>query len=634
VRNFLAGRHVGATQDGELLEQVLLCVFARLVLADEGAHGPFDARLVRSEYLRALKRIRQEFGADFLPYALSLDAESLSYVDNNLALLDFENTPGDLVGDAYQCFVGADARGQDGQFFTPVVAVSALVAMVDPEPGEKIIDPACGAGGFLFATARHLCKKGVPARSIAHHVFGVDKDARLARIANVRLGLLTRQPSRIAVGDSLAWLSVERGSFVETHQGGDFDVVLTNPPFGARIVAASDGVRQKFVLARRWVARRGGALVPSGQLDGGTPPQVLFVERCVELVRPGGRIGMVVPESLVSGRNYRHVMHYILARTEVEAVVGMPEALFKTSGKGGTHTKTVLLVMRRRDDRRPYRPRPVFMAEATWCGHDSRGRSVPRDDMPTILQNYAVWRTRRQALTPSEFGFAVDTRRLRDDILAPRAYGLDLEASLGELDSTHHLLLISDLVSEGVLSICSGDEVGKLAYGTGPLPFIRTSDLANWELKADPKHGVSRELYEGLRLKQDVQPLDILMVRDGTYLIGTCAIITKLDTEIVFQSHLYKIRVNQSHMLDPFLLLAVLSSPVVQRQIRAYTQTQDIINSLGNRIHSIVLPVPRDEARRREISQMVESVISDRAHARLLAREAIGLVGRTTEGAG
>ncbi len=110
-----------------------------------------------------------------------------------------------------------------------------------------------------------------------------------------------------------------------------------------------------------------------------------------------------------------------------------------------------------------------------------------------------------------------------------------------------------------VLSISTGDEIGKLAYGTGTIPFIRTSDISNWELKADPKHGVSREIYESLRDKQDVQAGDILMVKDGTYLIGTCAIVSEADREMLCQSHLYKIRVNKnSYGLNPYLLSSIV----------------------------------------------------------------------------
>src|SRR5690606_22150663 len=102
---------------------------------------------------------------------------------------------------------------------------------------------------------------------------------------------------------------------------------------------------------------------------------------------------------------------------------------------------------------------------------------------------------------------------------------------------THDLLRSGDLIEQGVLHIETGIEVGKMAYGTGNIPFIRTSDISNWELKADPKHGVSQEIYDSLREqyrdKFDVRAGDIFMVRDGTYLVGTSAVVSDLDTKIL-----------------------------------------------------------------------------------------------------
>ena len=192
------------------------------------------------------------------------------------------------------------------------------------------------------------------------------------------------------------------------------------------------------------------------------------------------------------------------------------------------------------------------------------------------------------------------------------------------LSSTHNLLRFGALVEEDCLRVSTGDEVGKLAYGIGDVPFIRTSDLSNWELKIDTKHRVDQEVYDSLKDKQDVRVDDILMVKDGTYLIGTCGIVTDYDTEIVYQSHLYKIRVRENpYGLNPFLLLAVLSSKVVQRQIRAKQFSQDIIDSLGERIHELVLPIPKPEENRREITEIVRQVTRDRVKARELARRAV-----------
>lgn len=625
IRNYLAGSHIGATRDSTLLEQVLLCLFAKLRLAQAGhGSGTQNGKNVRRDYGLALRDLRGVLPSDALPHgSLVLDTAALEYVDRWLSLLDLTGSGSDLVGDAYQCFLGSEIRGQDGQFFTPLSAIKILLACIDPQPGERVIDPAAGAGGFLFAAAQSLLGKGLRPAEIARSLYGVEKDKYLARLARMRLSLLTLHPTNLVVGDSLAWSSAEP-SFMSRLKPGFFDVVLTNPPFGAKIVAASDSLRSHFTLAYRWVAQQPtDSLVRTHELMRSTPPQVLFLEQCLSLVKPAGRIGVVLPESILSGKNYRHVVQFIRESAVVEAVIGMPDALFKTSGKGGTHTKTALLCLTKLPTGAAQKKFSVFMAEATWCGHDSRARRIPRDDGPAIIANWRLWRTEPRSFPSSLLGYIINSADLKAGILAPRAYDPQLPELIRSLEDSHFLLGFRDLAQKGILSVTTGDEVGKLVYGTGDIPFVRTSDLSNWEIKTDPKHGVSRAVYDALKTKQDVQAGDILMVRDGTYLIGTCAIVTKYDTEIVLQSHIYKIRVNSNELFDPFLLLAILSSPSVQRQIRAQSQTQDIINSLGNRINDLILPVPRDESARQDFSQRVQRVIQDRIEAREIAREII-----------
>lgn len=630
IRNYLAGRHVGATRDSTLLDQVLLCLFAKLHVArqSDGKPSGVSGNNLGRTYNAALRELRELLGQASLPRVpLSLDETSLEYVDRTLSLLNLSTTAGDLVGDAYQCFRGSDTRGQDGQFFTPLPAIRLLISLVGPKPGETVIDPACGAGGFLFGTACALLSQGAHPKDIERCLFGVDKDDYLARLARMRVSLLTGRPTKVSVGDSLAWHSMDPTSFMRNSKSGSYDIVLTNPPFGTKIVAASDGVRRRFDLAHRWVPLRDKTgLVRSEELFPNTPPQILFVERCISLVRPGGRVGMVVPESILCGKNYRHVVEYILRSATIEGVVGMPDALFKTSGKGGTHTKTALIYLKKRPTPLCGRKYSIFMAEATWCGHDSRGRPIPKDDTPAIIKNYLAWKTKVRVPGPSPLGYIVPSTELKEGVLAPRAYNPEIQILLHSLKGSHLLVPFGDLVKRDVLYLSTGDEVGKLAYGSGEIPFVRTSDLSNWEIKLDPKHGVSREIYVALRKSQDVQPGDILMVRDGTYLIGTSAIVTKYDTEMVLQSHIYKIRVRDNDLLDPYLLLAVLSSPVVQHQIKAHSQTQDIINSPGNRIHDLILPIPRDEAKRHEISELVQKVIRERIEARELARQVVAQV--------
>ena len=92
-----------------------------------------------------------------------------------------------------------------------------------------------------------------------------------------------------------------------------------------------------------------------------------------------------MPESLISSANYSYVVRYLLDHANLTAVVGMPESLFKTSGKGGTHTKTCLLVARKKQGSRQKGQQSIFFAEAKWCGNDSRGREIEKNDLPEIL---------------------------------------------------------------------------------------------------------------------------------------------------------------------------------------------------------------------------------------------------------
>ena len=462
-------------------------------------------------------------------------------------------------------------------------------------------------------------------------VFGIDKDEYLARLASIRMAFFALSEPNIWCADSLGWRSQGDKAFPGSDLEGTFDVVLTNPPFGAKIVAATPEVQGGYDLGYQWKLS-GDHFENTRKLQRSVPPQVLFIERCLSLARPGGRIGIVVPESLISGRNYRHVVAWLRERAEIRAVLGMPEALFKSSGKGGTHTKTCLVYLQKHEDKAPpAKKRGLFMAEVRWCGNDSRGRQTGRDELPVVAERWAAHQSRRLR-TSDHLGYEVAAENVVDDILAPRYYNPEIAAELSALADTHDLIRVSDLIDSGVIKITTGHEVGAAEYGSGTIPFVRTSDISNWEIKLDPKHGVSEEVYESYANRQDLREGDLFMVRDGTYLVGTCAYITKYDTRMVFQSHILKIRVTDHSKLSPYLLLAALTSAPVRRQVISKRFTQDIIDSLGNRVAELVLPLPKDPQARTKVAEMVKKSIDERVEARELARQAcFEIIGRPTE---
>ena len=219
------------------------------------------------------------------------------------------------------------------------------------------------------------------------------------------------------------------------------------------------------------------------------------------------------------------------------------------------------------------------------------------------------------------YGFIIRDRKVRYNIFIPRYYDPVVEEELRGLSNTHELISISDLVKKDVLAFDTGIEVGKMAYGTGPVPFIRTSDISNWELKADPKQSVSEDIYDQFKEKLDVRVEDLFVVRDGTYLIGTSCILTEHDTRILYCGGLYKIRVKKKDQLNPYLLLALLNCPVVKREMRAKQFTRDVIDTLGKRIFEVVLPIPKDSQLREQIAKQTRETVLTRVFLRNKAKQ-------------
>lgn len=623
IKNFLAGRFVGATRDRALLEEVVKCFFCKHYLETH-----FDTKVEGKDALNLSKKYREVFSElrKKLPYVfeqteeIQLDPLSIQFVDTELNKIDFKNVNRDPFGDLYEVFVSTGVREEEGQFFTPQNGVELLISLVKPEAGEKIIDPASGAGGFLSSAFQFLTKNNVSNKDIVSSLYGIEKDSYLAKLAATRIAMMSLSECNIQCGDSLAWID-EKNEPLKIKDKGIFDIVLTNPPFGKNIVSTTKEIQKSFELGFDWKFNAdSNSFQRNGKLQLNVPPQVLFVEKCINLLKEGGRLGMVVPESLITSKSYSYVVDYMRSKGDFQAILGMPEDFFKTSGKGGTHTKACLILFVK-NTKKKNEIANIFMAEAKWCGHDSRGRNIEQDDLPTILKNYQKFESGKK-FEQGKLGYVVATKDIENNILSPRYYNPAIKNSLESVKDTHDIVRFGDLVNQGVIELKTGNEVGKLAYGTGEIPFVRTSDISNWEIKLDPKHGLSEDIYRMYSSKQDVKEGDILMVKDGTYLIGTCAMVSKYDTKIVYQSHLYKIRVIDKKVISPFILLAVLSSAPVQEQIKSKRFTQDIIDSLGNRIHDLILPIPKDDSLRKRIEDNVKKALEDRMEARELARQA------------
>ncbi len=486
-----------------------------------------------------------------------------------LAGLHLTDAPAHLLGEAFQALMGPRLRGDRGQFFTPRSLVAAMVRVVAPKPGERILDPACGTGGFLAEVFTQASVSGAPAKG---DLVGIDKDHDLTRLATALLAIATRRIAIVWNGNSLTAKALAR---IE----GRFDVVLTNPPFGAKIGITDPSVLELFDFGRQWV-KSGDRWVRTDALLASQDPQVLFLELCVRALRPGGRLGIVLPEGMFGNRNAGFLWQWIRERGELMGLLDCPRTTFQP----GTDTKTNVVFLRR-GEVETARNATVKVGVALSCGHDRRGRALVNgaavaDDFALLAADYGsnkhgLWTT-------------VD---LSGDYLVPRYHagrsrGLDDDPLLREATWA----TLGDLVTAHALSIRKGHEVGSEAYGTGDVPFVRTSDLSNFEITTDPTKSVSEDIYARYAAQQALKPHDILMVVDGRYRIGAVAMLAQDDTRCVVQSHL-RILSCQEGRLDPFALLFGLARPAVRMRIRDLVFVQATLGTLGSRIREIPVPL-------------------------------------------
>ncbi|MGI8744738.1 MAG: N-6 DNA methylase [Bryobacteraceae bacterium] len=647
IRNHLAGNALGITRDEALAQEIINLLFCKIY--DEintGRDEIVSFRRGLNESPKEVKRrivelfdknVRPEY-SDVLSTkdSITLDAASIAYVVGELQNYCVIEANRDAVGEAFEVFIGPALRGGEGQFFTPRNVVKMLVEILDPEPGDMILDPACGSGGFLIIALEHVWKKlealagqkgwsvvqlERKKRDVATKCFrGIDKDSFLAKVTKAYMAIIGDGRGGVFCENSLQSPEEWNTASSTNIPLKSFDIVLTNPPFGAQIKVKGQSILSQFDLGYKWKrVQSASSSEKTGTLLGYQSPQLLFLERCLQFLKPGGRLGIVLPESILGNPSYEYVITFLTKKATVLGVVTLPEPLFKTSGKGGTHTKvSVLLVENLRTDA----PTEIFMADVKWCGHDSRGNPTFRknpdgqyvllDEVPFVSERYRALKSGKK-IERDHLGFYLSSQSIRKQIFVPKYYNPEIDASLTALEPTHELIRLGSLIEEGVISITTGIEIGKMAYGTGLVPFIRTSDLSNWELKVDFKHGVSKDLYEEVKRGCDVTAGDILMVRDGTYLIGTLAYVSENDVPMLFQSHIFRIRVLKPERIDPFLLFVSLSTPIVKAQIRSKQFTQDIIDTLGNRVLELVLPIPRNSILKRELAGKAKEILEARA---------------------
>jgi urease accessory protein UreE len=224
----------------------------------------------------------------------------------------------------------------------------------------------------------------------------------------------------------------------------------------------------------------------------------------------------------------------------------------------------------------------------------------------------------------THLAFSLPRGSVRTRILIPKYYDPDLDLAIKRAEDHSDLPKLGDLLLPGDAGSQLGHWIGREYYGTGSIPYVRTSDLSHWRIRPDYKKGVSEEVYEQYRDQQDIRSGDILMVAHGTYLVGNVALVTEEDEKLVLQDHVFRLRVREQAGIDPHYLIAALSTSFVRVQVRARQFSADIIDKLGNRHLEIRVPILRDQDKRKAVASMVRDVINDQTETRRQFRLATG----------
>lgn len=339
---------------------------------------------------------------------IELTPKHLAWIASELARYQFLDADVDVKGMAYEAMVATTMKRERGQFFTPRNVVQAMVEMLAPRPGERVLDPACGSARFLVAcldryrqslalaegpadeetlrrrrnSARTLTVAGDYAQQC---LFGIDVDHELQRAAKMNMlmnndgrGNLFSTNSLEVSPKSLAARSFEGAECLALES---FDVVLTNPPFGTKIPVDDPVVLANFDLAHRWYQAPNGEWVMDGQaLRPKMPPEILFIERCMQWLKPGGRMGIVLPDGILGNPDNEPIRAWILRHARVLASIDLPVETFLPQ----VGVQSSLLFLQKKTQQEVNAGAdpnyPIFMAIAEFVGHDRRGTSVYRRD--------------------------------------------------------------------------------------------------------------------------------------------------------------------------------------------------------------------------------------------------------------
>ncbi len=376
--------------------------------------GSGDGRLtVKNRISRIFDQVKTKYPAIFKANdEINLDPRSLAYIVGELQRYSFLNTQIDVKGKAYEEIVGANLRGDRGEFFTPRNIQRMCIEMLDLKQGEKILDPACGTGGFLVIAMNEIIEdlkaKGggygdAYADALRDQIkvvasssfFGFDINPDLVKATKMNMVMNNDGAGNILRNDSLLhpheWpsefrdelakrIGVKPASLRTENDLAHFDVIATNPPFGSKLPINDQQTLRQYDLGHVWDQAKDGTWTQTTSVAKSQPPEILFIERCYQLLKSEGRMAIVLPDAILGAPGLGYVRHWILEKMRLVASVDLHSDAFQP--RNGTQTSVLLLQRKssteliREKTQSSWNDYEIFMAQNRAIGHDKRGNKI------------------------------------------------------------------------------------------------------------------------------------------------------------------------------------------------------------------------------------------------------------------
>ena len=607
------------------------------------------------------------------------EGEHITIGDDNLAIVVNELQPFqflhdrdteqvyDIIGTAFEIYVATHLKGDRGQYFTNRLVVEMMVEMLDPHEQDIVLDPACGSGGFLISALRYIRHKILNSdrtQSAKHReilviqrrLFGLDVSPKLVRVAKTNMILNGDGHGGIVRANSLRDMRDELHPTSLLHPDSTAlnrpTKIFTNPPFGAshNLRQRSADILANFELGRIWKQEEGREwLSATGALNEGegVPPEILFLERCIQLLEPKGRLAIVIARGVLDNTNTSAARQYLLTHTRLLGVVNCHPNTFAPFN--GTKAAVIFAEKKAVPVFQQDEDYPVFMAISQRVGQDSLGHEIHKRDMqgkPVLIDGRPVvdhdlreivesWRqylAGRPITYESAWSVPLSSIRQANTRLNPMRYAPAAELALAKV------LEIADSDKWSVERL--GDFANVFNGPRFKRPFADEGVMAGptirrmYTPKAFFERTVESEKYLDLARASTLQKrqLDVLSLRRDWILIVDSGTAGKLLGRVGMTTEEHEGAIGNNNLIrvvidDPVkrdytyqFLRSELGQELILRNV--YGTNQDHVEPED--VKNIPIPIPRDDQKLHEIHETVRQVMEMRNKAIQLEAEARG----------